>query len=120
MNSSNGNNSFLPCFVLGLIAGIFGILGGLCVTMCYSGAITSQGKALGDMAFFMILGGSILGLVGACKSLKKLKTGAIMQLIAGILIMVCAFFFSGADFMSLLAMFLFIISGVLGIFHSRK
>lgn len=119
--SCSNNKSFMPCFILGLIAGIFGILGGLCITMCYGvGSFTQTGNFLSGMAALFILGGSILGLVGACQSLKKLKIGAAMQLIAGILIMICVLGFTGADFMTLLAMILFIVSGIFGLFHSLK
>lgn len=92
----------LPAFILGLVASVFGILGGFCTTLCSS--LFSSGAA----PFILILGGSIVGLIGACQCLKKALKGSALQLIAAIMIGICAYGLTGADFMSMLALVLFI------------
>ncbi len=99
----------LASFILGLIGGIFGIFGGLCVTMCDS--FVNSGLA----PFILIFLGSVFGLVGACISLKNAMPGSIMQLIAALLIIICAFGITGSDFATIIAMLLFICGGIIGI-----
>ena len=102
---------FLPSFILGLLATLFGVSGGLCMTMCSS--IYSSGMS----AFILILGGSIVGLVGACKCLNNAIVGSILQIIAGIMIMICAYGITGSDMSTVVAMLLFLISGAIGIIY---
>lgn len=76
---------FLPSFILGLIASLFGISGGFCMSVCSS--LYSSGIS----AFVLILGGSVLGLVGACQCLKNVRLGSVLQLIAAVMITICAY-----------------------------
>ena len=119
---TNGQNVFknqdnsqkcLPAFILGLIGSIFGILGGFCTTMCLS----SFGSSSGDAAFILILGGAIVGLVGACKCLTKVKTGSILELISAVMMIICAYG-TGAEFMTVLAFVLMLIGGIIGAFQA--
>lgn len=102
-------NRCLPSFIIGLVASLFGIMGGLCTTMCDS--LVSNGVA----PFLLIVGGSVVGLVGACLCMSKAKIGSILQLVAAVLIIICAYGISGAEFMTIFAMILFIVSGIIGI-----
>lgn len=108
----DNKDKFLPSFILGLIASIFGIFGGLCVTMCSS--IYSSGME----AFIFIIGGSVVGLIGACKCLSNAKIGSILELIGAIMITICAFGITGADGQTVIALVLFYISGAIGLLHS--
>lgn len=103
---------FLPSFILGLIGSIFGASGGLCMTMCSS--LYSSGMS----AFILILGGSIVGLVGACKCLKDVKIGSILELIAAIMIIICAYGITGSDFSTIIGMLLLLIGGIIGLIYS--
>lgn len=111
-NKSLNQVGFLPSFIIGLIASLFGIAGGFCMTMC-SSFYTS-----GMEAFVLILGGSIVGLVGACKCLKNAKIGSILELIGAIMIIICAYGITGSDMQTVVAFVLFIISGVIGLIYS--
>ena len=113
LKTVNQNNRCLASFILGLIGGIFGIFGGFCTTICAS--ITLIG---GNAAFILIFCGSILGLVGACLCLNKAFIGSIIELIAAIMIIICAYFISGAEFMSILAFLLFLAGGIIGVIFS--
>ena len=84
------------------------------MTMCTS--LYSSGVA----PFILILGGSVLGLVGACKCLKNARKGSLMQLIAAVMIIICAYGITGADISTIIAMVLFVISGVIGMIYSIK
>lgn len=117
----NGNSKkikFLPSFILGLIASLFGISGGICMTMCTS--LYSSGWA----TFILILGGSIVGLIGACKCLSNAIVGSVLQLIAAVMIIICAYGITGSEMSTVVAMLLFLISGgiglIYGIIKSRK
>ena len=99
---------FLPSFILGLIASLFGISGGFCMSVCSS--LYSSGMS----AFVLILGGSVLGLVGACQCLKNVRLGSVLQLIAAVMITICAYGKTGGDLATIIAMLLFYISGIIG------
>lgn len=108
-NSAVKRNRCLPSFIIGLVASLFGIMGGLCTTMCDS--LVHSGVA----PFILIVGGSVVGLVGACLCLNKAKIGSILQFVAAILIIICAYGISGAEFMTVFAIILFIVSGIIGV-----
>ena len=108
-NSAVKCNRCLPSFILGLVASLFGIMGGLCTTMCDS--LISNGVA----PFVLIVGGSVIGLVGACLCMNKAKIGSILQFVAAILIIICAYGVTGAELMTIIAMILFVISGIVGV-----
>ena len=115
INKANGNNGgikFLPSFILGLIGSLFGISGGFCMTMCTS--LYSSGMS----AFLLIFGGSIVGLVGACKCLKDVKKGSILELIGAIMIIICAYGITGADISTVFGMLLLLIGGIIGLIYS--
>ncbi len=109
--SNEAADKCLGSFILGLIGAIFGIMGGLCTTMC---DVTTGGNA----PFFLIFCGSIIGLIGACMCLKRTKVGSVIELLAGIMIIICAFCISGAEFMSIIAMLLFLAGGIVGVVYS--
>lgn len=111
---NNEPDKFLPSFILGLIGSIFGILGGFCTTLCTSFSSSSRG----NMAFILIIGGSIVGLIGACQCLKNVRRGSILQLIAALMIIICAYGISGADFQTVLAMLLLLFGGAIGLIRS--
>lgn len=103
---------FLPSFILGLIGSIFGIFGGMCMTMCsafYSGSVK---------AFIFILGGSVVGMIGACKCLNDTKKGSILELIGAVMIIICAYGMTGAEFQTILALILLLISGIMGLLYT--
>lgn len=103
---------FLPSFIVGLIGSIFGIFGGMCMTMC-SSFYSSSAKA-----FIFILGGSIVGMVGACECLKDTKKGSILELIGAVMIIICAYGITGAEFQTILALVLLLISGTMGLLYT--
>jgi len=72
-NNKEKSGGFMPSFILGLIGAIFGLGGGMCMTMC------SSFYSSGNAAFILIFGGSIVGLIGACKCLKNVKSDGIKQ-----------------------------------------
>lgn len=109
--SSKSEERCLPAFIIGLIGSIMGIFGGFCVTMCASMAMARTGGA----ALLLIFGGSIVGMIGACQCLKNVKIGSILQLIGAVMIIICAYGITGADFMSILAFLLLLIGGIIGL-----
>lgn len=119
-NNEDAGNKCLPAFILGLIASIFGMFGGFCMTMC-TGMMCMDSAS--NFAFFFIFCGSILGLVGACLCLNKALLGSILQLVAALFIIIYAYGMVGAEFMTILAMLLFLAGGIVGIifyFIKRK
>lgn len=101
----------LPSFILGLIGGICGIFGGFCTTMCdvFGG---------GNAPFLLIFCGSIIGLIGACLCLSKARIGSLLELVSGIMIMICAYGITGSGMMSVIAMLMFLFGGIIGIVYS--
>ncbi len=102
------NIKCLPAMIVGIIAATFGILGGACTTAC-----TSMYGA-GEQSLFLIVGGSILGLVGACISYKKAIIGGLLQLTGALLMTICAYS-SGAELMTILSYIMFYVSGAMGL-----
>ena len=100
----------LPAFILGLIGSIFGIFGGICTTMCVSAISSSHGNS----AFILIFGGAIVGLIGACLCLNKTGIGSILELISAIMMIICAYTISGSDFMTVIALLLMLVAGIIG------
>ena len=107
-------NKSIPVFVLGLIAGVFGLFGGLCVSACYSFG-GQEGLPL-----IMLVGGSIVGLVGACIAMKDARKGSLLELIAAVMMAICVFGFTGSGFMTLVSMALFVVGGLVGLLTSNK
>lgn len=103
----------LPAFILGLIGSIFGLFGGLCVFAC----LGIVGK--GAISLPLMVGGSVIGLIGACKCLKDAKKGSIMQFIAAAMIFICGIAFTGADAMSIIGMIVLTIGGIVGFVTSK-
>ncbi len=111
------NAKCVPAFVLGLIAGIMGILGGSCMATCGS----AMSSSLSNLNGFMILFPSIIGLVGACLCYKHAHIGSILMLIPGVTILIKGWFmYGGADIMSIFAMLLFWIGGFVGLAMTRQ
>lgn len=111
VQTKKNGKKFLPSFILGLIASIFGIGGGFFMTMC------SSFYSSGNAAFILIFGGSIVGLIGACQCLKNVLIGSILELVAAVMIIICAYGPIGGDFMTVLSMILFIASGAIGMIY---
>lgn len=101
-------NRNVAAFVLGLIGSIFGLIGGLCVSACYS-FIGSETTPM-----IMMVGGSILGLIGCCMCFSKAKIGSLLELAGAVLIAICAFAITGAGIMSLVSIALLGIGGIVG------
>lgn len=100
----------LPSFILGVTGSTFGMLGGICTTMCSFGS--------GGSAFFFIFGGSIIGLIGACLCFKKAKIGSLLELLGALMIIYRAFFDGGSEFMSVFALILLLFGGLIGVVYS--
>lgn len=77
-------------------------------------SVCSSLYSSGMSAFVLILGGSVLGLVGACQCLKNVRLGSVLQLIAAVMITICAYGKTGGDLATIIAMLLFYISGIIG------
>ncbi len=101
----------LPSFILGLLGSIFGLMGGICTTMCSFGSSSNS-------AFFFIFVGSLVGLVGACLCLSKAKIGSILETVAALMIIYRAYFGGGSDFMTVIALLLLLSGGIIGLVYS--
>lgn len=109
-NNTSPKLRCLPSFILGLIGSIFGLMGGICTTMCAMGG--------GNSAFFFIFVGSLIGLVGACLCLNKAKLGSILETVAALMIIYRAYFDGGSEFMSVIALLLLLAGGIIGLIYS--
>ena len=103
---------YIPAFILGLIGSVFGILGGICVSACYS--FTGNDTA----PMVMIIGGSLIGMVGACIGFNFPLPGAVLEIAGTLLMSSCVFTITGADIMTLLAIALLGISGIIALIMS--
>ena len=101
----------LPSFILGLIGSIFGLFGGICTTMCSFGSSSNN-------AFLFIFGGSLVGLIGACLCLNKAKIGAILEIVAALMIIYRAYFKGGSDFMTVIALLFLLFGGIIGLVYT--
>lgn len=126
ISEEKAKNKCLPAFILGLIASIFGMLGGYCMTICTGacagavssfGPISSSASSASTFAFIFIFCGSIVGLIGACLCLNKVLTGSILQIVAALMIIIYAYGMVGAEFMTILSMLLFLAGGIIGIVY---
>ena len=104
----NFKGKCLASFIIGLIGSIFGILGGLCTTMCSCGGAGS--------AFILIFFGSIIGMIGTTLCLSKAKLGCILQIVAALMIIIQAYT-KGAEFMSIFAWILLMVAGIIGVVY---
>lgn len=109
-----GVSKSVPAFVLGLIGGIFGLFGGLCVSVCYSFGGND------GLPLILMCGGSVVGLVGSCLCLNKAKIGCILEFVGAVMIAICAFGFTGADLMSLVGMAMLAVGGVVGFLTAKN
>ncbi len=103
----------VPAFIVGLIGSIFGLFGGMCVSACYSFGNDEV------VPLILLVGGSLLGLIGACMCFSKAKVGSTLQLVAAILIAICVFGITGADFATLAGMLLLGVGGLVGLLMSK-
>lgn len=103
-------------FVLGLIGGIFGILGAILALMV--GGLGAAFEAEGANSIIGLgwaaVGLSILGIVGSVVVKSKAKAGGIMMTIAAISGIICIFVFY------ILPGILLLIGGLMGIFRKDK
>lgn len=111
---NNKPSGSVPAFVLGLIGAIFGLFGGICITACYD--FGGQGGA----PLLLMVGGSIVGLIGACLCFKKVKVGSALEILAAVMIAICVFFITGSDIMSLVGMILLLVGGIVGLLTGKK
>lgn len=111
-NNGSKEIKFLPSFILGLMGSIFSFLGGFCTTICASFVSSST------LAFILIIGGSIVGLIGSCKCLKNAKVGSILEILAAIMIIVYAYGIWGSDLMTVIGMLMLLIGGIIGLVYS--
>ncbi len=107
-------NSIAP-LVLGIIGGIFSILGGACSTFCAEVA-----SELGESKFliwgYLALAAGILGLVGGCIS-RKTGVGSLLMVLAAIIEIVCVIFL-GFVWTLVIGLVLFAIGGIVGfVYH---
>ena len=100
----------LPSFILGIAGSLLGILGGICTTMCSMGNSNS--------AFFLIVGGSLIGLIGACLCLNKAKLGSILEMVGAIMIIYRAYFRGGSDFLTVIALLFLLFAGLIGLVYA--
>jgi len=102
----------LVSFILGLIGSIMGMFGGLCTTMC-----SFTGSA-GNSAFLYIFGGAVIAMIGSCLCLSKTRIGSMLQLFGAILIIVRAFSYYGADFLTVFSLVFLLVASLIGIISS--
>lgn len=112
VNVKKKSNGYIPAFVLGLIGSIFGLLGGICVSACYSFGGNDA------VPMIMLIGGSLIGMLGACIGFKFARSGAILEITGTLLMAICAFTITGADIMTLLAIAMMGISGIIALIMS--
>jgi len=111
----------IPAFIFGLIGGILGILGGLCDSACAAveSGVTTGSTDAGYIPLILVVGGSIIGLIGACLCFKKANTGGIMELAAAVMIAISAFAVGGATTLSVVALVLFALGGILAMISKK-
>jgi len=105
-------NRSIPGFVLGLIGAIFGLFGGICVSALYSFGGNDTAPML------LMIGGSIIGLIGSCLCFGKPKIGGILELLGALMIAICAFGVTGSDIAAILGMILLAIGGLVSLLTS--
>lgn len=108
-------NSIVP-LILGIIGGVFAILGGTLSTFCAEVA-----NAAGESKFlvwgYLALGAGILGLVGGCIA-RKTGVGLLLMIIAAIIEIICVIFL-GFIWTLVVGAALFVIGGIVGfVLHS--
>ncbi len=101
----------LPSFIIGLIGALFGMMGGICTTMCSFGYGSTS-------AFLLIFGGSLVGALGSCFCFSKAKIGSILMIIGALMIVYRAYFMGGADFFSIIAWLFLLAGGIIGLIYS--
>lgn len=104
-------NSLVP-LILGIIGGVFGIIGGSCTTFC---AGVADAVGVGGYLVWGILSlvAAIVGLVGGCVA-RKTGTGSLLMVIAAIVDIVCMIFL-GLVWTILVSLILFLIGGIIGL-----
>ena len=104
-------NSLAP-LILGIIGGVFGILGGSCTTFC-AGVADAVGVSGYLIWGILALVSAVVGLVGGCVA-RKSGTGSLLMVIAAIVDIVCMIFL-GFVWTILVSLILFFIGGVIGV-----
>ncbi len=85
--------------------------GGLCTSMC-------DFRTGGNASFVLIFGGAVVGLIGSCMCLNKARTGSVLQLVGALMMIICAYGITGAEFMSIFGLILLLTGGIIGIVQS--
>ena len=70
-----------------------------------------------NSAFIMIVGGSVIGLIGACMCLTKAKIGTILEMV-GVLLIIIRAYSSGAEFLTVVAMVFLVLAVLIGLGHT--
>lgn len=110
-NGAGPGQRSLPAFIVGLIGSILGMLGGLCTSMC-------DFRTGGNASFVLIFGGAVVGLIGSCMCLNKARTGSVLQLVGALMMIICVYGITGAEFMSIFGLILLLTGGIIGIVQS--
>lgn len=105
-------NSIVP-LVLGIIGGVFAIIGGACVTICADVATAVSGNAMYSVMGYLSLAAAIAGLVGGCMA-RKNGFGSLLMIIAAIVEIVCTVFL-GFVWSIVVGLVLFTIGGIVGL-----
>lgn len=105
-------NSIAP-LVLGIIGGVFAIIGGACVTVCADVATAVTGSAIFSIMAYLSLAAGIAGLIGGCIS-RKNGFGSVLMLIAAAVEIVCTVFL-GFIWSIVVGLVLFTIGGIIGL-----
>lgn len=108
-------------FVLGLIGGIVGLVDGLCLSVCAEIADALEvTENLTLYVWIFLIGGSVIGLVGASISLSKNKTGGILLIIAALFPVIFMVILQDFIYFQVVIIALFAIGGILDLTAKNK
>ena len=89
----------LPAFIIGIVGSLFGMMGGICMTMC---SIFDS-----NAAFFMLFGGSLISMLGTCFCFKKTRVGSPLLTIGTLMVIIRAYS-EGGEFMTVFGIVLMV------------
>ncbi len=109
-------SSFVP-LILGIIGGVFAIIGGSCAAF-----LSDFANAVGESSYliwgYLSLASGILGLIGGCIS-RKTGLGSIIMILSAVISIICLVFL-GAIWTIIVGIVLFAIGGVTGIIKREE
>lgn len=106
-------NSYVP-LILGIIGGIFAILGGTCATICADAASSIGGESKYLIWGYLALAMGVLGLIGGCVA-RKTGIGSLLMLLAAIVDIVCLIFLGSIIWTIVIGIALFAVGGTVGL-----